>query len=169
MGFGSDGASVMTGVRSGFSTWLKADNPYIVNIHWVAHRFALAAAQASDKVPYLKNNFNNTLKNLFYFYENSSVWLSGLHAIQAVLDNPEIKLKKPLHVRWLSHNSACQALRSTLPSVLVSLSREASERGEPVAAGLLNMITQFKFIALFCCYVILFASPQPIVMYVSIC
>ena len=50
-------------------------------------------------------------------------------------------------MRWLSHNSACQALRSTLPSVLVSLSREASECGEPVAAGLLNMITQFKFIA----------------------
>ena len=119
------------------STRLKADNPYIVNIHCVAHRLALAAAQASDKVLY----FNNTLKNLFYFYENSSVWLSGLHAIQAVLDNPEIKLKKPLHVRWLSHNSACQALRSTLPSVLVSLSREASEHGEPVAAGLLNMIT----------------------------
>ena len=107
----------------------------------------MAAAQASDKFPYLKNNFNNTPKNSFYFYENSSVWLSGLHAIQAVLDNSEIKLKKPLHVRWLSHNSACQALRSTLPSVLVSLSREASERGEPVAAGLLNMITQFKFIA----------------------
>ena len=50
-------------------------------------------------------------------------------------------------MRWLPHNSACQALRSTLPSVLVSLSREASERGEPVAAGLLNMITQLKFIA----------------------
>ena len=147
MGFDSDGASVMTGVRSGVSTRLKADNPYIVNIHCVARRLTLAAAQGSDKVPYLKNNFNNTLKNLFYFYENSSVRLSGLHAIQAVLDNPEIKLKKPLYVRWLSYNSACQALRSILPSVLVSLSREASEHGEPVAAGLLNMITQFKFIA----------------------
>ena len=92
MGLGSDGASVMTGVRSGVSTRLKADNLYIVNIHCVAHRLALAAAQASDKVPYLKNNFNNTLNNLFYFYENSSVRLSGLNAIQAVLDNPEIKL-----------------------------------------------------------------------------
>ena len=54
MRFGSDGASVMTGVRSGISTRLKADNPYIVNIHCVAHRLALAAAQASDKVRYLK-------------------------------------------------------------------------------------------------------------------
>ena len=42
----------MTGVRSGVSTRLKADNPYIVNIHCVPHRLALAAAQASDKVPY---------------------------------------------------------------------------------------------------------------------
>ena len=49
---------------------------------------------------------------------------------------------------------AQQALRSTLPTVLVSLSREASERGEPVAAGLLNMITQFKFIATLFFYVI---------------
>ena len=33
MGFGSDGASVMTAVRSGVSTRLKADNPYVYSQH----------------------------------------------------------------------------------------------------------------------------------------
>lgn len=41
MGFGSDGASVMTGVRTGVSTRLKSDNCYLVSIHCVAHRLQL--------------------------------------------------------------------------------------------------------------------------------
>ena len=147
VGFGSDGANVMTGIRSGVCARLKVDNPYLVGIHCIAHRLALAAAQACDKVPYIKNTFTKTLTNLFYFYENSAVRMSGLHSIETILDDPEIKLKRALHVRWLSHEHACQALRRILPSVIVSLDREASERGEPVAAGLSKMIIKYKFVA----------------------
>ena len=48
MGFGSDGAAVMVGRVSGVSTRLRVHNPVIINIHCVAHRLALAAANASD-------------------------------------------------------------------------------------------------------------------------
>lgn len=142
VGFGSDGANVMTGIRSGVCARLKVDNPYLVGIHCFAYRLVLAAAQACDKVPYINNTFTKTLTNLFYFYENSAMRMSGLHSIQAILEDPEIKLKRALHVRWLSHEHACQALRRILPSVIVSLEREASERSEPVAAGLSKMIIQ---------------------------
>ena len=125
----------MTGVHTGVAT-----NTYVVGIHCVAHRLALAASQASNSVPYMKSTFNNALTNLFYFYQNSPVRMSGLDAIQTVMNDPEIKLKAATSVRWLSHERACQALRSTLPSVFVSLEREATERSEPIAAGLLKMI-----------------------------
>lgn len=46
MGFGSDGASVMIGRRTGVATRLKQRNPYLVAIHCVAHRLALACSQA---------------------------------------------------------------------------------------------------------------------------
>ena len=44
MGFGSDGASVMTGRRAGVGTRLYRSNPYLIAIHCVAHRLALACS-----------------------------------------------------------------------------------------------------------------------------
>ena len=145
MGFGSDGANVMVDQRTSVATRLKCDNPFLVSIHCVAHRLALAAAQASDNIPYVHDNFDTILQNLFNFYEHSPVRMSGLTSIQAILNDPEIKLKHATHVRWLLHNKACHALH-TLPSVLLSLDREASGRSEPVAAGLIKFTT-YKFLA----------------------
>ena len=51
MGFGSDGAAVMTGRVSGVATRLGRRNPYLVAVHCVVHRLALACAQAGGKVP----------------------------------------------------------------------------------------------------------------------
>ena len=133
MGFSSDGASVMVGRRAGVATLLK--NPQIVAIHCVAHPLALAVAQAGDAVPYIKR-FKILLHNLFSFYENSPVRTAGLKAIQDIFDSPSLNLKQAKDHRWLSHESACQTLRRTLPSVFASLQREASERGEPMADGL---------------------------------
>ncbi|KAK1891644.1 Zinc finger protein 862, partial [Dissostichus eleginoides] len=43
MGLGSDGASVMTGKRAGVGALLKRVNPFLIQVHCVAHRAALAA------------------------------------------------------------------------------------------------------------------------------
>ena len=150
--FGSDGAAVMIRKISGVSTRLRVHNPLIINIHSVAHGLALDAAQASESIPYLKM-FKNTIHSHYLFYHNSSVHMSGLHAVQDVLDDPEINLKESKDVRWLSHNNAVQSLRRTLPSVVASLEREAAERGEPMAIGLAGIIKTYKFITslyLFC-------------------
>ena len=64
MGFGSDGAAVMTGRLSGVATRLHRSNPYRVAIHCVAHRLALACWQAGEKVPYVqkfKKSIDDTL------------------------------------------------------------------------------------------------------------
>ena len=64
MGFGSDGASVMTGRLSGVATRLHRSNPYLVAIHCVAHRLALACSQAGQKVSYIQK-FKKALTSLY--------------------------------------------------------------------------------------------------------
>ena len=144
--FGSDGANVMTGRREGVAARLKRLNSNLISIHCVAHHLALAAGQASETIPYLRK-FKEILCNLFYFYHNSAVRQAGLTAIQNVLDDPVLRLKQAKDVRWLSHNAAVEALRHSLSSVLVSLDREASERSNPTASGLLKFMKQFFFVA----------------------
>lgn len=143
MGFGSDGASVMVGRRAGVATLLKQSNPELIAIHCVAHRLALAVAQAGDAVPYVKV-FKTLLHNLCSFYDNSPVRTAGLSAIQSILHDPSLKLKDH---RWLSHEGACQTLRRTLQSVYVSLQREAAERNEHMADGLYRQMSKFNFVA----------------------
>ena len=108
----------------------------------------LAAAHASGSIPYL-NRFIATLQTLFLFYQNSTVQMAGLHCIQAVLDNPLIKLKQAKDVRWLSHEAAISSILRTMPSLITSLEREASERKEPTAVGLVKSVKTYSFIA--CC------------------
>ncbi|KAI4813334.1 hypothetical protein KUCAC02_024666, partial [Chaenocephalus aceratus] len=48
MGLGSDGASVMTGKHAGVGALLKRVNPFLIQVHCVAHRAALAAVDAAN-------------------------------------------------------------------------------------------------------------------------
>ena len=138
-GFGSDGASVTTGKHSGVATRIKNKQPFLTCIHCVAHRLALAASQAGEKVKFIRDTFKPTLQQLFYFYENSSVRSSGLKALQELLETHELKLKKPLDTRWLSHDAACQTF-------ITGLEREAEER-EALAIGLSRVVQWYNFIA----------------------
>ena len=54
VGFASDGAAVMTGVRNGVVARLCADIPHIVGVHCVAHRLALATIKATDSSPEIR-------------------------------------------------------------------------------------------------------------------
>lgn len=147
VGFATDGANVMTGRLNGVSTLLKRKQPTLTTIHCLAHRLALAAAQSGSKVAYINNTFKPTLSQLFYFYENSSVRMSGLKAIEQLLQTPELKLKKAGDTRWLSHDLACQSLMKVLPAVIASLEREAQERGDALAHGLYKVVRNYNFVA----------------------
>ena len=71
-GFGSDGASVMTGCRSGVALRLRGQNHEMISIHCGAHRLALASSQAAHAIVYLKR-FDNHLNTIFCHFANSSV------------------------------------------------------------------------------------------------
>ena len=78
--------------------------------------------------------------------------MANLHAIQEILDDPSIKCKLVKDVRWLSHDMAIKAVIRTLPSLLVSLDREASQNKEPTAYGMLKFMKSYKFVAVLTCY-----------------
>ena len=121
--FGSDGASVMIGRHRGVTALLKAEVPWLVSNHCVAHRLALAAAQAADEIPSVKK-FQAILGQMYRFYSYSGVRMAGLKNIQDFLNNPRLKLTQAKDVRWLSHEKAVSNLRRCLPAVLCSLERE---------------------------------------------
>ena len=145
-GLGSDGASVMLGVRGGVSTLLKEQTPFLVANHCIAHRLALACGQAANEIPYLKK-FKDILDQLYRFYDNSAVRTAGLRAIQEVVNDPHLKLTQAKDVKWLSREKAVTNLRKCFASVITSLEREAEERNCAQAAGLLAFIKKYKFVA----------------------
>lgn len=52
MGLATDGVAAMMGVRHGAAAYLKqAYNPYMVNVHCMAHRGSLAVSSACAGVP----------------------------------------------------------------------------------------------------------------------
>ncbi len=48
MAFGSDGASIMTGMDRGVAGRFRKSNPHMVNIHCMAHRLAFCTSQAAS-------------------------------------------------------------------------------------------------------------------------
>ena len=146
VGFGSDGASVMVGRRNGVATRLKSYNPSLISVHCVAHRLALAAAQAADTIPYLKK-FKKYVSQIFYYYHNSSVRSASLKAIQEVLDDPVLKTKAAEDTRWLSHDQAISTIRRILPSIIAHTEKEAEEKGDALALGIVHVIRSYYFVA----------------------
>ena len=145
-GLGSDGASVMLGVRGGVSKRLKDKVPFLAAHHCIAHRLVLACGQSADEISYLKR-FKSVLDQLYRFYSNSAVRTAGLRAIQEVLNDPQLKLTQAKDARWLSHERAVSNLRQCFTSVLLSLDKEGTERNCAEAAGLLTFVRSYNLIA----------------------
>ena len=97
IGFGSDGASVMTGKNKGVKGRLKEQNAHMVHIHCMAHRLALCTSHAGSDIPRLKK-YQEWLTSLFYYLKVSATREKELHKVQEVLNHPvlNISTKKSL-------------------------------------------------------------------------
>ena len=140
--FGSDGATVMVGGRSGVATQLRACNEQMISVHCVCHRLALASSQASSDVDYFKK-FKNYLLSLYNFFHNSPVRSARLKQVQEVLSIPQLKIARAVDTRWLSHKSVISTLLKTLPAVLVYLYQQE----DPTAIGLYKVMATYSFFA----------------------
>ena len=93
IGFGSDGANVMSGEGKGVHGRLKEQNAHMVHIHCMAHRLALCTSQAANDIPRLKK-YQEWLTSLFYYMKASATREHELHKVQEVLNHPVLKYKE---------------------------------------------------------------------------
>ena len=71
IGLRSDGAAVMMGEKNGVAGLMKQQsNPFLQNVHCIAHRLALVTSQAAKEVPDLKT-YSTILSNLYYHFQGS--------------------------------------------------------------------------------------------------
>lgn len=143
-GFGSDGASVMTGNKTGVATRMKEENPHCVSIHCMAHRLNLASSQASKEIPYFKE-VEKLLSDLYRFFGGSK---SGnrkceLEEIQKILDDPLLSIKECHEIRWLAFFEAVRAVHSCWASLVTYFSKQKDSKSQSFLQGL----TQYKFLA----------------------
>ena len=148
MGLATDGAAVMTGVRSGVGVRMKQENPRMVHIHCVAHKLALAVSQAAASVRSVKT-YEDTVQSVYFFFHNSAVRYNRLRTVYALLDDDNlITLKRPHAVRWLSLHQAVSAIHSSWAALVTTFGEEALNNDQ--ARGYLRQVDKFIFIALTC-------------------
>ncbi|XP_060606407.1 zinc finger protein 862-like [Ruditapes philippinarum] len=145
MFFGSDGAAVMTGKKSGVSARLSSDQPLIVNIHCVAHKLALCTSQAAESIPYLKK-YKEILTNIFYHFKHSSLRTANLSKIESVLNDKQLKIKEIHSVRWFAFYSALEAIFHTWGSLVTYFEQEKQAEKGGTAKGIHSQLTQFEFV-----------------------
>ena len=146
VGFGSDGASVMFGRKNGVGQLLRKDAPLLTHVHCMAHRLALACSDASKEIPYLKH-YRDTLKNLYVHVSGSGIRTYKLEAMQEIMEEPQLKLKDPINIRWLAMENAVTTVHKCYGAIVAYLQSNEGKNtvGDNVAEGLLKDILHYKF------------------------
>ena len=81
--FGSDGASNMTGYKSGVSARFKKMNPFMSSNHCVSHRLHLAGKDASNEVLYFPK-YEKILQEIYGYFSKSHKRQSILKLMQVI-------------------------------------------------------------------------------------
>ena len=137
------GPAVMVGKSNGVAALLKKKNPYLISIHCVAHRLALALSQAAVGIKLIVQ-YQKTLGAIYSHFSHSTIHSQHLTLIQQVLKEPEIKMKKLFEVCWLSFHITVDAVLRSLTSLLVYFDEEDS----PIATGIYRSIATYQFLAI---------------------
>ena len=127
--FGSDGASVMVGRHNGVATKLKGENPFLVNVHCIAHCLALSTSQEANSVQLIKD-FADILSSLYYHFEKSAVRSNKLHEVQEVLQEPVLSVKEVHSVRWIALFNALTTIYRCWASIATTLTHDALVHGK---------------------------------------
>ncbi|XP_023820933.1 E3 SUMO-protein ligase KIAA1586-like isoform X1 [Oryzias latipes] len=150
IGFCSDGASVMLGVKSGVGKLLKDDFPSIVLWHCLNHRLELAVDQALDKTGGTKD-FQAFLDSLYSLYSQSP---KNMRELSECAHNLHITLKRigrVFSVRWVASSwravnavwQSYSALAQHFQKASEDNSRDSRERAK--FSGLLSKTEKLLF------------------------
>jgi hypothetical protein len=99
--FASDGASVMTGRKSGVATQLAKKYPSIITWHCLNHRLELAVGDAIDETQGT-NHFRSFMDALYTLYSRSPKTSRKLETEAHELDIQIKKIGRVLNTRWVA-------------------------------------------------------------------
>lgn len=151
----TDGAGAMIGRHNGMAAIIKRDVPDLINIHCVCHRLALACADASKELSYIKK-VEGLLLQVWKFYEYSPKKTAKFAIVQGQLLNllPKEQLseakkhmkkaKKAVASRWLSFDASVGAMIQEFIAHLQTF--EFFKEEDATACGLLTQTRCHKFI-----------------------
>ncbi|CAG8763530.1 15065_t:CDS:2, partial [Gigaspora rosea] len=117
MHFGSDGASVIIGNKTGVATRLKEINPFMTNCHCIAYRLNLVGKDSAEEVSYFKG-YEFTLKEIYAYFAPSHQKWKHFKLFQS-LDNedPQLSILRVVSTRWLSLSNAVSNLHQIIFSI----------------------------------------------------
>jgi len=149
---GSDGASVMTGVRNGVIAKLRQDVSWLVGIHCVAHKLELAVLDGIKDVQYFAD-LTEMLKGLYKHYHYSAKALRELEELASVMAEG---CNRPVNVtgsRWVPHNfralkvvcNKYKVIHAHMHQTAVSGNSSATMQGR--ARNVISKLESYKHVA----------------------
>ena len=113
-----DGATVMSGCKSGVQTRLRVRQPGMVYTHCTAHRLELAMLDSIKFDKYLQI-FDENINNIFKFYYVSPTRRKELSDLAVVLEGEFKQLGRLKNIRWIQSRARALTLLETDYQVLV--------------------------------------------------
>jgi len=144
MCFGSDGASVLTGHINGVQARLLRLCPFMIAIHCILHREALAVKGASNEIDYCRLTFFPYIEHLGRFFRDSGTRTAVFVAAQQKLKLKVLKMKLSAFTRWLSHDNTTLIVYKRFLPLLDAL--QQLRDGDAVAAGLYYQLSTISFV-----------------------
>ncbi|CAI7800120.1 unnamed protein product [Closterium sp. NIES-53] len=135
-GISTDGASVMTGGKSGVVAQLRTRVPHLVSCHCIADREALAAKDAATSIQNL-GIIDKVVRKVSDLLGRYSPKHSRFMQLQEVVTETNLEMQGIKDVRWLSRGDAIARLADVYPAVVLLLYDYDKKT--------YNIVTSFKF------------------------
>ena len=150
-GLGFDGASTMSGHRTGVQTRLRLHSTSAIYVHCRCHQLQLAALNAAgEHIQVIR--VLGTLLRIWKGFHYSPKKAEKLAEIQAELNSTEIKMQKLSDTRWLSRERAVRAVRRSLPALVNTFEEIYNDTGDAEAHGIATLLTNYNTVA--CIYML---------------
>ncbi|CAI7825182.1 unnamed protein product [Closterium sp. NIES-53] len=110
----------MMGCKGGLTTRLCVRIPHLVSSYCIAHREALAAKTAAEKIPAF-NVIDTVIRTVAEHLGRSGPWHQRFMGLQEVFTSTSLELQGIHAVHWLSRGDAVLRLVAVLPALIVML------------------------------------------------
>ncbi len=134
----------MTGHINGVQARLLRMCPYLIAIHCILHREALAVTGASDEIDYCRLTFFPYIEQLGRFFRDSGTRTAVFATAQTKRNLKVLKMKLSAFTRWLSHDNTTLIVYKRFVPLLDALLQLRD--GDAVAAGLYYQLATVSFV-----------------------